>query len=635
MSLIKISANGIAINFVKETLTIRKENTALSRDFSVNHNSVPFLVIEDENAKTALGPKDITSINKPKTVEVMVNEGGFNYFGELQILSYPNGFRKCNLKYATELLTIMNRKISEFMPVISVSGDTTPIPYSESSPAIVAGHDEWQDFVADLIDKNFPDVKYQFPKMEYKALYGDDLTEEDSWWAFGNTINNYNDDMELVENLYVQDETSVDVLNRNSISPQVFLLAPLFYALQSIGFKIAGGFYDNEFIRRLVILNLKSQMCEVVIYPENYSDLTFDGSWDEWGLIFPYTHYRKLEDVAQPDATTILVQYRFVLPEQLLSGAPEVKTSFRVQSIPYGFGTTVTEVAFNADTNSANQVFEGEIELNVVSGGVLRFLYISLYQEMPVEYEIKFGTKGAERTYQMMHPTIHLSRFVPDWTVASYINAIKNFFNLEITIDDFMKTLSINFNEQKISDAEKIIIAKSLHVATYDQAPFNAFLLKYENDEDAALWITSEGAEIYSAQRSDFSETLDSKFKFVPSNGYTAKLSVELAEKDGVGLMIYNPLNAPFISSEFEGQTLKIDGVGGIFDVFWKKFLKFRLNGSILEMAGPFSDTELAKILKLQRIYIDHQEYIIASTSYSETKQDNFLVKFSVVSVNY
>jgi hypothetical protein len=43
MSLIKIIANGIELDFVKETLTIRKENNALIRNFKVSHSNFPFL----------------------------------------------------------------------------------------------------------------------------------------------------------------------------------------------------------------------------------------------------------------------------------------------------------------------------------------------------------------------------------------------------------------------------------------------------------------------------------------------------------------------------------------------------------------------------------------------------------------
>ncbi|MNR55526.1 hypothetical protein D3C85_1759150 [compost metagenome] len=69
--------------------------------------------------------------------------------------------------------------------------------------------------------------------------------------------------------------------------------------------------------------------------------------------------------------------------------------------------------------------------------------------------------------------------------------------------------------------------------------------------------------------------------------------------------------------------------------MFWKTTLKFRLNGSVLEMAGPLTEVELNKIINLKRIFVDNQEYIIANLQYLETQQDNFEVKFSLQSVTF
>lgn len=233
-----------------------------------------------------------------------------------------------------------------------------------------------------------------------------------------------------------------------------------------------------------------------------------------------------------------------------------------------------------------------------------------------------------------MHSTIQLGRYLPDWTFATYLNALQNCFNLQINTDDFLKKMELKFNEEAINSGEKQIINKSLAVTGYDQTPNNAFLLKYENDADAALWITTAGAVTYGAQTSDFSETLSSKFKLIPHT-YTANLSEEVDSKTGVGLMIYDHTVFPYTTTEYAGQNLSITGTGGIYETYWKKWLKFRLNASSVEMSGPFTETELNKIIDLKRIFIDNQEYIIQDVQYSETLQDNFEVKFNLLSVNF
>ncbi|MFA9207290.1 MAG: hypothetical protein ACEQSN_03170 [Yersinia sp. (in: enterobacteria)] len=199
MSLIKIFANDIELDFVKDTLSIKKENTALTRDFKVAHSTFPFLIIENLAAKQALGTRSLASINKIKTVEVTIFEGGKKYLGELQILSYLNGFRKCNLKYASELLSIMNSKISSFMPIVSViPGETSPETFIETGGAMQTpyGHPtDWLTYPVDFIDQGFPDVKWQFPTMEWKNKFGEALTSDDDWVDYQGRINLFNEEL--------------------------------------------------------------------------------------------------------------------------------------------------------------------------------------------------------------------------------------------------------------------------------------------------------------------------------------------------------------------------------------------------------------------------------------------------------
>ena len=99
--------------------------------------------------------------------------------------------------------------------------------------------------------------------------------------------------------------------------------------------------------------------------------------------------------------------------------------------------------------------------------------------------------------------------------------------------------------------------------------------------------------------------------------------------------MIYDHALYPYTVAEYAGQNLSIAGPGGIYEVYWKKWLKFRLNSSAVEMSGPFTETELNKILQLKRIFIDDQEYMIGSIQYLETLQNNFDVKFSLLSITF
>lgn len=629
MSLIKIFANDIELDFVKESLSIKKENTALSRDFKVAHSTFPFLIIENLAAKQALGTRALASVNKIKTVEVTIFEGGKKYLGELQILSYLNGFRKCNLKYASELLSIMNSKISSFMPIVSViPGETSPEPFTETNGAMqtpYAHTTDWLTYPLGFINQGFPDVKWQFPTMEWKNKFGEALTADDDWFDYQGRINLFDDELTtFIENEYI--DTSYEVLsvsNKNVPSPQVYLLAPLFYALASKGYAPLGDFYSNNFIKKLLIQSSKNNLTETSLVKLLHT-FTFPDAWVYDS--FAHMDYKK-EIFTAPFTGEYTLEYSFTFAGPG-SSSPTLLYKFGYR-LPYQSSNrifTVTDIA------TASVTITDSITVNLQAGSVEFYIH-SKDSIMPTSFSVVLKKNFTKKWYQMNN-TIQLGRYLPEWTFATYLNALQNTFNLDIKIDDFSKKMELNFNEEAIEVGQKQILNKSLSIKSYDQTPNNAFLLKYENDEDAALWITTDGAVTFGTQTSDFSENLSSKFKLVPHT-YTANLSEDMDSKTGVGLMIYDHSNFPYTVKEYAGQNLNITGTGGVYEMYWKKWLKFRLNASQLEMSGPFTETELNKILELNRIFIDNQEYIIQDVQYSETLQNNFDVKFNLLSVNF
>lgn len=632
MSLIKIFANDIELDLVKETLSITKENNSLSKDFKVSSSSFPFLIVENSKTIQALGGRDVTTSYKPKIVLVVVEELNERYYGELQILSYLNGFRKVNLKYATELLAIMDKNISRFMPVVSVIFlENNPVPFVEESPVLVPGYLSWKDHVAGIINESYPDVKYNFPTMYWKNKFGADLTADDEWFNYQQHINHFDEDGDYVQNDFNSVGGVINAHNNSVPAPQVYLLSPLFYALDSLGWTMDGDFPNNELVKRILFLSTKNNLCKVVL-TSIPSLLVLGSSWATVLLRFNTVYYASHK-------TT--VQHTFAL-----AGKYMLTWSFKITDTTvdnWGYKKTFVEITgyvgkitlFVNTTNGVDKVFSGTQEFNPTAGQSITIAYYNLHQNLPVEYTLSLVKVEDTKVLYEFHPTIELGRYVPEWSFGTYLNELKKFFNLKVDIDDFRKKISLNFNDDLIVSAPKEIISKSLAIANHEQPRYNAFHLKYQNNEDASLWITRAGVEKFETQTSEFSERIESKFKFVPNNGYTATLSEELESKDGVGIMIYDSIFAPNISDDYDGQTLSLDGEKGIYKFFHKNFLKFRLNASPVEITGYFTEIELSKIQKMQRIYLDHQDYIVSVLEYSETDQGNFEVLLKVESVNF
>ncbi|WP_289659542.1 hypothetical protein [Flavobacterium panacagri] len=635
----KIIANNIEIDFVKETLTVKNENNLLSRDFKVSASAYPFLIIENRRTQLALGTRDLASIKKKKIIQVIVFDGSEKFYGELQILSYLKGFRKCNLRFSSVLLSIMSRKISEFMPIISIiPNETDPVPFSEKSAVALSGSEYWKTYPRSFLDKNYPEVKWQFPSMKWFNKFGVGLESDDPWSEYQNHINLY-DSEGLVENYYTIVSNVCTVYNKNVVAPQVFLLSPVFYALESLGFTLKGSFPNSDFIKRLLLYSNKNNLTETspaintetLGPPQTLNDIYI---WDDDGhgeshIVFTYA---KLVTVIPATVEgTYVFSYEMTVPT--------FEINLPVSFIPFVALEIYLDGKFMRQVDHVSgqvgQMYSGSVAIEVEEEDLGKNININYYTPNTIPYNATIVKNAVySKLYYQMHPTIQLGRYVPDWTFGTLLNELQNLFNLEIIPDDFTKTLTINLNESTIKKSNTYQVKKSLLLSSYDPPKYNAFLLKYDNEIDEAIWVTAESVELFEVQKSDFSETLNSKFKFVPVT-YTADLSEDLDSKNGTGIMIYDPAKMPYISSDYLGQTLKISGAKGIYEVFWKVFIKFMLNSSIVELWGPFTETEKNKLLKCKRIFVDNQEYVIATSEITETQQNNYKIKFSLNTVSF
>ncbi|MBB3123719.1 regulator of replication initiation timing [Mesoflavibacter sabulilitoris] len=642
MRQITIIAENIELQYVPETLTLKRDNNSFQTDFKVTHTSNPFLIVENQQTKEALGPRDITSVGKKKIVEVDVIELGEKYKGELQILDYINGFRKCNLKYASELYPLLKSKIRDFMPVVSViPNETDPVPYSETSEEELTGSDNWPAYVLDHLDNVFPQAKWQFPKMKYAELHND-TDPDDDWYTYENYINNQDFNtttlnFDLVENYYTLNEGSISVFNKNVISPQVFLLTPLFYALQNIGFKLKGEFVQNTFIRKLLLFSKENNLCDIFSV-SGVENVIFDN--ENWQYGYNQTFVTDTITLAsaglykvkfQLEMNTTDFQWSQVLNNHITNGGLMINYNNTYPTV-----ISMTSLYFLLFDYNDTGILEGEFEFYLDPAHVnqpITFYYVHSEQQMPISQSVKVYRADQEKKYFQMHPTIDSGRYIPDWTVAKYINELKKTFNLKVTPNDFKKELVLDFNENINVNVAPTILNKSFKVSSFNSVANTSFTLSFANNIDNALFITKSTEEIFSTQQDAFNKTIKNEFKLIDHNGVTAELNEAVIDKDGVGLMIYDPANKPNISENYLNQTLQFDGPTGLYAKFWKKWLRFRLSASSLEIEGPLTEIEISKFSKTEEIYIDNQHYRIVSYQFTEVAPGKNKVKFQLESV--
>jgi len=639
MGVLKIFANGIELDYVNETLTLKKENNAFIQDFKVAHSSFPFLIIENANTRQALGTRDITSVLKAKVVPVVVLDMGERFTGELTILAYVSGHRKCDVKYGSEVLTILDKPLSEILPVLSIiPGETNPVEFQEEFPLVVDGYNRWPDFVNGYRGKIFPEVDFAFPKMLWENKYGETLEQGDEWYSYGKYVNNYGGlYASFIGNIYSEVPNEINVYNSNVAAPQLFLLGMFRLAFASIGYTIAGNFVESDFARRLLLWSVKDNLCAVPLAPAPYTILYSNMAsvpMDSPGFV--KRRYLFIPD-AEGDYT-----FDYSINEGL---RPPSQRQLPTSRLSWGEGADSN----NSDTdvyqnyNDPNRLyFQGTFTINVAAGqvgatfNITYLLWPNAEGSAPVSFQIV--KKRDPKIFQMMHPTIKIGRYAPDWNLATALNEAKKLFNLNIIFNDRARIVNFDYAQDLLVSGQIMDAGKSLAISEYTPPAFTGLVLKYANDQDGNLYIDRTGVRSYFGEYKDNEniETIESKFKLI--DRFQGVVSLETtSQKEGTGLMIFNPGDgtAPGLIEQFEGLSLDLSGVTGIYENYFRTFLQFRLYGSQLQMEGPFTEHQLQRMDKLQKIAIDNQAYVILSTEFKPTPQGNYFVTLELQTITF
>ena len=174
--------------------------------------------------------------------------------------------------------------------------------------------------------------------------------------------------------------------------------------------------------------------------------------------------------------------------------------------------------------------------------------------------------------------TFLLPDFLPDITFGTFLNKIKNWFNLEITYRKNMVTL--NYLERRFKNIE---FTKAVHLENDAvDIKFNeklAYQLIY--DEQTKLTIDPDGSNaVVSALETNEIEKIAMELTVLRQAEFNGITTAEVLEDDAdFKIAIYNGLR--------ESKNLTVGEVYGrnftlpqIYQLFWKSWIQFRLNSS-------------------------------------------------------
>lgn len=625
----RILVNGIELDHVRDDARILDENSSFFDEIKVQHNTRPIRVRENESTLKALGEFSVNRAKKRKFFPCKVVMGAIRYNGVLTQNEKIPGFRKCDLKFGSEVNEIMDKKIASFFPRFSVIGAPFPEDFKDEAKDLYNCQDEWNTHAESLRGKIYPQVKWQMPEIAYRDKFGTDLSDDDAHYYYWDALNKRDVDDSLMQNAIISNSNYFKVHNKNVIAPQVYWLSPLFYAFQSIGYVLVGAVVSHPFFKRLLLLSEKNDnMVKVAVQPPGEPlriDLVPWTQRDVSGVLsgitaMPFRTYVKEITFTPENIGEYVLRYDMDIPASSNFYGVQVYKGTKLIAKSGGF---------------YGGALEGKLRFTVAEGQELTdyiFVYHHFQKKMPYNFQLGWYQDLSELDFYDPHPTIDFSRYIPEWTTADYLNNFQKQFNLKVDVDDVEKTISINFNEEDYLANGKIVpIFKSIQVAETKSIAVESYYLKYANDIDQGKFL----AQHDDVANDENTEPIETEFKYIPFDRNHHQLSEVVEDKDGVGLMLYDAGSHPGTVESYNGINLQIPGEGGIFESFYKRWILFRLNASPCVLKGPFSKTELYQISKHKKLLIDNQVWLVKSIDYKENSIALFETEIEVESVTF
>lgn len=605
MSLISLFVNGIELDYIKETLNIKKENQLLGGDIKFTHNSYPFLIIENEKSEQALGKNHLQSVQSQYyEITVITLEGKF--VGELQVLECMTNYRKCNIRYNSKIYSLEKINIRELFPTLSVIGENPPRPYEKQIDEMLPSNvnAEWKSYVSRFDEKEFPDVLWQFPMVYFPDKFGE-IKEGDDWELYNRHLNTriFIGGNVIETNSIVTTSEGVEVQNRNVITPFPYLLAPLLLACEQTGLTLDGSIFQDDFIKSILIYSPEDNLSEI----SDIDDKVLVPLFDQ----IPETYNDILYSFRRMFTVTLAVgTYSFTYDIEYANNRHylRVRTSEKTSDL------------FAKNVGNALERFSGSFEVKItprdveLNRNLVEFFCYSAFAAEPTVKDLSYVKKLVKKG-SVFHPTLDVPRFIPDWTFGEYLNQLKKLFNLRFEENADENVLKVIYNDRNILIKDFFDLG-SIRVNSYSKINHSHIALQYDNDEDDILKVNPNVTYSY-VDKIDEEKTLSIKNKFKQLNYKNGELLLSAFDdkKSGIGLVLYKPNFFNQTSQEVDGSKLDLEG---IYQRYFTNTSRIYLNPNRIEVEKKVTKFELIELLNKKRVLVNNQPYYIDQSSYSE-----------------
>ena len=407
------------------------------------------------------------------------------------------------------------------------------------------------------LDKPWPEVTHNFP-----AIYRPEIKEDTDYEDFQFFMNNFNGN-DFVSNITQTVESEVVFLNRNVLAPCTYVLEMLTFGFKVAGRTARGTIFQDERIQKLLYV------------PENFLEKFRGSTFDYWQFTTPSA-------IEQNAIGDIGLYQRTFSPNN--AGTYNIKINLDLDPVRASYfsfrvyrknGITQAEVNEYTAASLNNRVtINKELSINLEGSPPdeqiiieLRLLYStsSIVDTNSFEYSFKEGRLNE------LDSSYSLAEFMPDMIFGEFVDTLKNWFNLDVTIDEEFAT--IDFVQDALGNLPE---RNNEHLEIrYPRKKNNSnriFKLVY-GDQDEIM--VDRSGQIYSdvdRQETDII-TINQNVKMLKVEQNFGVSTAEYSSESGLSFCFYDGLNASgrnYSPDNILGFTARVEMV---YESYWKDWL--------------------------------------------------------------
>lgn len=567
--MIKLQSEKFEIDLSSYGVTLNAENDIFSNNIYKSY-SLPFTIKADDDLLVKLDlptEPNIINVNSKIPCRLLLHDRHFPatlYLGE-----FTNNNLECNITYGQNGLKVYETEIKN-------------LPW----PAVI--HLDLRSHAKDNLQKSWPDTTYQFP-MVYKPDIDGDVYDR-----YEGFLNNYDPIAEeYKKNEVVQemndDNEFVDVyVNRNVMAPFPYLIEILRMGYAQENKQIVGGLILNEAFKKILYIpenfleKFENNQFERQTFAQRTTAETIDGNLcNVYRHEFQATEFGTYElsfKLNIPPAFAAVFDLTIYRKDAVSSQLTEIKKFSSVRTRV----TIEDKIEVNVDATTQYD--------NVVVKMILNYNEISILDYNSFEWSFGGGQLN------IFPEVFYLSEFVPDMTFGDFVNTLKNWLNLDITILE--NTVSIDFVEKSIFE-KKVRGHSNLEIPspTWKNNNNRFFKLKYADGSEV---FYNKLGQVYSDidyEDDDVVEiNMDLQSAIVESN---KNITTAVAPKDSsdIDFLIFS--GSAFVSA----ATSNLFSLQNVLDNFWLKWLNIRVHSKSIKEYFECSVFEEIEIDELSNKY--------------------------------